>query len=268
MSILYQFEKLCIRLRHSPLLKQAAPLWCVVRPIYDQLIRLTGKRGLVRNINGTDPIMLSPECRSLGEVYEPEVWAQVMRHIGPGSRVLDVGAHFGLYAMAFGHRVGPGGHVLAAEPDPENLAILRQHIQLNGLDKVVQVVPVALSDSPGKASLSTNSLQSHVSDQGSVPITLSTLDHEAGDDRWDLLLVDVEGHEEKVLRGGRQLLADSARRPSMILIEVHPYAWAEIGTTSDSLLEKLTENGYQVRTLNGNPVTVIEHYGHIVATQP
>lgn len=266
MSLLYQFEKGCIALRHSPLLKKAAPLWNLLRPVYDRLIQLTGKRGLVRHINGTDEIMLCPECRGMGEVYEPEVWSHVMRHIRPGSRVLDVGAHYGLYAMAFGHRVGPDGCVLAAEPDPQNLAVLRKHIALNGLQSVVRVVPAALSDAAGQASLSMDSLQSHVSDQGSVAITLSTLDAEAGDGRWDLLLIDVEGHEEKVLCGGHQLLSDPARRPSLILIEVHPYAWADLGTTSASLLKQLTQHGYSVQTLNGEPVTHIGNYGHIVAT--
>jgi hypothetical protein len=101
-----------------------------------------------------------------------------------------------------------------------------------------------------------------------VPIALSTLDAEADAGKWDLLLVDVEGHEEKVLRGGHSLLSDSTRRPSMIMIEVHPYAWAELGTTSDSLLQLLTMHGYTVQTLNGSPVTYVEHYGHIVATHP
>lgn len=268
MSLLYQFEKGCVALRHSSLLKKAAPLWNLLPPVYDQLIRLTGKRGLVRHINGTDKIILCPECRGLGEIYEPEVWSRVMSHIGPGSRVLDVGAHFGLYAMAFGHRVGSGGMVLAAEPDPENLLVLRRHIALNNLADIVRVVSAALADAPGKASLSMDSLQSHISAHGSVPITLSTLDDEAGDGRWDLLLIDVEGHEEKVLRGGRQLLSDPARRPSLILIEVHPYAWADLGTTSASLLKQLTGHGYTVHTLKGDLVTHIEHYGHIVATQP
>ena len=268
MHALYLFEKICARLRHSLLLKKAAPLWNFLRPLYDRLIQLTGKSGLVRNINGTDKLKLCPECRSLGEVYEPEVWSRVMNHIGPGSRVLDVGAHFGLYAMAFGHRVGSGGTVLAAEPDPENLDVLRRHIALNNLEGIVRIVPAALADAPGKATLSTNSLQSHVSDHGSVPITLSTLDHEADDGRWDLLLIDVEGHEEKVLYGGRLLLRDPTRRPSMILIEVHPYAWAELGTTSASLLAELAQHGYTIHTLNGDLVTHLEHYGHIVATLP
>jgi FkbM family methyltransferase len=168
--------------------------------------------------------------------------------------------------MAFGHRVGSGGTVLAAEPDPQNLPVLRKHIALNGLQSVVRVVPAALSDSAGQASLSMDSLQSHVSDQGSVAITLSTLDAEVGEGKWDLLLIDVEGFEEKVLRGGRQLLSDPSRRPTVIMIEVHPYAWVELGISSESLLNLLRQFGYEVRHMDGTEVSIIEHYGHIVAT--
>lgn len=101
-----------------------------------------------------------------------------------------------------------------------------------------------------------------------MTITLSTLDAQVGEGKWNLLLVDVEGHEEKVLRGGRSLLSDPARRPSMILIEVHPYAWDTVGTTSASLLHELTQNGYAVCDIDGNPVGEIRGYGHIVATIP
>ena len=266
MGLLYQIEKLCVKLRHSATLKGAAPLWAALRPVYNRLVSLAGRGGLVRHINGTDTIRLAPECRGLGETYEPEVWASVMQHIKPGSRVIDVGAHYGLYAVAFGLRVGASGRVLAAEPDPENLRLLHQHIALNGLQSVVTVVPAAMSDHAGTASLSMDSLQSHVSESGALKIELQTLDAATGNGKWDLLLVDVEGHEEKVLRGAHALLGDPARRPGMIVIEVHPYAWADLGTTADSLLSVLREHGYEVRTLDGQKVSAIERYGHIVAT--
>ena len=269
MSLLYHLERAFKRVRHSPLLKHAAPLWNAVRPVYNQVLAKLGTSGLVRNINGTDLIRLSPGNREFGEVYEPQVWKMVMGHIKPGSRVMDIGAHIGLYAMAFGLRVGPQGSVLAAEPDPDNLKNLHKHIALNGLTDVVRVVPAGMADAPGSASLSMDQLQSHVSsDGGSVQIKLETLDRVCGDGRWDLMLIDVEGFEEKVLRGGRELLSDAARRPSMIMIEVHPYAWAGVGTTSASLLELLSSNGYTVKYLDGSPVTEILDYGHIVATTP
>ncbi len=267
MSLFYQFEKLCAKLRHSDLLKTLTPLWDAVRPVYNGIVNIAGGSGLVRNINGTDTLRITPGCRGIRESYEPKVWATVMQHIGPGSRVIDVGSHFGLYAVAFGLRVGVTGCVLAAEPDPENLELLRQHIELNRLTEIVRVVPAGMADAPGTASLNMNSLQSHVAREGgSVSIQLETLDRVTACQRWDLLLIDVEGFEEKVLRGGSLLLSDADRRPSMIMIEVHPYAWTDVGTSSATLLEALTSKGYTVRSLDGAPVCEITAYGHVVAT--
>jgi hypothetical protein len=77
--------------------------------------------------------------------------------------------------------------------------------------------------------------------------------------------IDIEGHEEAALRGARNLLQDSQRRPRVMFIEVHPYAWGELGFTSESLLRLLAEYGYAVYELDGRPVTKIDAYGEVVA---
>jgi hypothetical protein len=135
----------------------------------------------------------------------------------------------------------------------------------------VSVLPAALSDQGGRAVLSTKGIESRVTPStnwgtGNTAITLQTLDEVTAGERWDLLLIDVEGFEEKVLRGGRALLSDHFRRPTTILVEVHPYVWEEPGTTSATLLHELTQHGYAVRFLDGRGVTEITAYGHIVAT--
>jgi hypothetical protein len=68
-----------------------------------------------------------------------------------------------------------------------------------------------------------------------------------------------------VLRGAKSLLRTPERKPRAVFIEVHPYAWASLGTNSDSLLRLLNEAGYRVQTLEGAPVRSIERYGEIVA---
>jgi len=266
MSVVYQFERLCTGLRHSAPLKGLAPLWNVVRPAYNGVLNLAGRRGLVRHINGTDTIRVLPQCRDISEIYEPAVWSLLMSRAKPGFRVIDVGAHWGLYAMAFGLRVKPSGNVLAAEPDPENLAILRKNLALNGLGSVVKVLPFGMSDRNREGSFISAGVESHVSDKGRVQICLKTLDSVVGDEAWDLLLIDVEGHEQRVLQGAQSLLKDSRRRPKTIVIEVHPYAWSVLGVTSDSLLQKLRQFGYQVFQPDGARVEKIERYGHVVAT--
>ena len=82
----------------------------------------------------------------------------------------------------------------------------------------------------------------------------------------DVVFVDIEGYEETALRGGRILLMDKARRPRLIVIEVHPYNWHLCGSSSASLLSYLRDCGYVVTHLDGSPVAEIVDYGHVFAT--
>ena len=75
----------------------------------------------------------------------------------------------------------------------------------------------------------------------------------------------IEGYEEPALRGAKSLLSDPARRPRLIVIEVHPYNWPLCGGSSASLLNLLHECGYEVRHLDGVAVDVISEYGHVLA---
>lgn len=65
--------------------------------------------------------------------------------VEPGDCVLDVGANIGLYSLALSRAVGPSGRVIAVEPDPLNLALLRKNLDTNGCTNVT-VVADALGD--------------------------------------------------------------------------------------------------------------------------
>ena len=56
------------------------------------------------------------------EVERLAAWLEVK----PGTRVADVGAGDGTFAVALARRVGPSGHVYATELDDERLADIRQ----------------------------------------------------------------------------------------------------------------------------------------------
>jgi FkbM family methyltransferase len=263
-------ENIAIRLRHLPGLRQLKPLWSVLRPVYEGVLKaVAGDRGLPRVINGMDSIRVLSEWRNLGGAYEPEVWKLLLPAIRPGDIIADVGAHVGLYAVAMGTRTGASGRVLAVEADPGNLKHLRAHLKLNEVDGIVEVVPKALSDHEGRAVWHSQDVQSGLVPEAEggqgVSVEMTTLDRLVGEGRLDLMLVDIEGFEEAALRGGARLLADPARRPRMIVVEVHPYAWPASGGSSATLLSLLREAGYEVNWMDGSPVTEITAYGHVMA---
>jgi FkbM family methyltransferase len=265
---MHAFEQFCIKLRHAPGLNRAGWLWDTVRPVYDRVVTALGGRGLERRINGTDLIRVLPQFRGVTELYEPEVWRLLMNEVREGDVVADVGAFIGLYTVALAQRVGAVGRVLAFEPDPTNFAALRAHAELNARMDTIRLFPTAVGQSEGRVSFSVGGSQSSLSDGPGQRIEVNSvrLDSVVRDGRVDILKIDVEGFEEQVLRGSATLLADSRRRPRVIFIEVHPYAWKDVGTTTESLLGTLHSHGYRASHLDGRPIEgQIDWYGEIVA---
>src|SRR4030042_2427827 len=62
------------------------------------------------------------------KAYEPWETSIVKRELKPGHVFVDVGAHIGYYTVLASGLVGPGGHVHAFEPAPENYAVLLKNV--------------------------------------------------------------------------------------------------------------------------------------------
>ena len=57
-------------------------------------------------------------------LYEPPVTRVVQHHIPSGGTVVDLGANWGYFSLLAAAAVGPGGTVLALEPDPRQFEAL------------------------------------------------------------------------------------------------------------------------------------------------
>lgn len=266
---MHVIETLCIGARHAPILKRMDWLWNRVRPTYDSAMNVLGRQGLTRTINGTDTLRVAPRARGVHEVYEPELWSCMMAHVRPGDTVADVGASLGLYTIALAKRVGGPGRVISFEPDPESYLTLRQHVAFNAVADRVELSQAAVSDSEGTVEFAAgHGLDSHISaaaEPGAILVKTVCLDMALEGRRLDLLKVDVEGEEERVLRGATQLLRTPGRAPRVIFVEVHPFAWHRSATSSTSLLSFLRECGYGTFDLAGEAVRTVSGYGTIVA---
>ena len=76
----------------------------------------------------------------------------------------------------------------------------------------------------------------------------------------NFIKIDIEGYEWHALRGARDTLA---RCRPLVLVEVHPMNWAEIGESPSTGSRTLTELGYRAVPLEGQTDALTE-YGHIV----
>jgi FkbM family methyltransferase len=182
---------------------------------------------------------------------EPELQARLPQLIARGSVVWDVGAHVGFFALAIARVVGPEGRVVAFEADGVNVDALRAAAARNGVDNV-DVRPVAVWSAQGTVEFQPRSDSSGghggvVESGGGIVVSATSLDAEAGEQRIpDLVKIDVEGAEEHVLIGARQLLAD--HRP-IVICEVHA-----TGRGNEGLLPRVEalfeEAGYAVEQLD------------------
>ena len=211
--------------------------------------------------DGTDG---SPEWIFWGGLSRYEVATQrLLRRLLPRTQCfLDVGANAGAYTFAAAlqpHR--PQVH--AFEPEPYSLERLKRNVRINDLRNVA-VYGVALADESGTSLLFLPSYGhdgSTLVERGgnAVEVAVTTLDEWAanqGLQRVDVIKIDTEATEDRVLRGGRVLIE---RDRPFIICEVWPDHRMEEALTS--LLDQLgyvayhlTATGLEFRDQNvGDP---------------
>jgi FkbM family methyltransferase len=182
-----------------------------------------------------------------------------LSHVRPGDHAVDVGAHIGYYTLLLSRLVGAQGRVDAFEPEPANLHLLHANLRINGCSNVV-VHPLALADVHGdrRLYLCPSNRGDHrlgfTSDRDMITVPVATADRCLGPRlaRMDFVKLDVQGAEELVLRGMRQLIEQNRRRLTMI-IELSPSLLQNTGSTYRSMLALIEELGGRYLRLHGWP---------------
>jgi FkbM family methyltransferase len=159
--------------------------------------------------------------------YEPAVTLVFVALLRPGHVVVDVGANKGYFSLLALNRVGAGGQVVSFEPLPSNVLDLEDTRRLGGYANWI-IQPAAVGNEAGSALfhldgvLEGHSLFGRIDPAGSLTVQVDTLDEampRLGLEHVDLLKLDVEGHECRVVQGARRHLAE--RRIRHVLCEVH-----------------------------------------------
>lgn len=163
-----------------------------------------GLRFLVRA--GTD------DSRVLFEIYMQECYRAAV--INPGATVIDIGANIGCFSLLAAQTAA---RVIACEPHPANLSILRKNLELNHATNV-EVIPHAISNGAEKASLVIPDDDTFVGRYSLHPgrgtrsmevscMSLENLVREAHLTEIDLIKIDCQGSEYEILYGSAGVLA-------------------------------------------------------------
>ena len=162
--------------------------------------------------------------RALRDPAQAAELAAFLAHIGPGARLLDVGASHGLFTLAALLAGGPAARALAVDPSAASNRLLRANLRLNGLAGRVVVVEAAAGAAEGTTRmLTTGPAGDHYllpsdprrPDAAEVPMrTLDAIAHEHGFTPTHLK-IDIESHEADALRGAARLVAEARPRLSL-----------------------------------------------------
>ena len=264
--MLVAFHTLSSRIRHSWLMRPLEPAFRRIEPLWNVLfVMATALSGFPATVNADD-FNLTYEYGSRYEKlrsYEPDIYLPYAASIRPGMTVFDIGAHVGLFSLAAAVRVGDSGRVVAFEPSPETLKVLRKHVALNGWNDRVTIMPAVVSDQSGTMtfytyhdSMAASLSRANVAELNvqrpkkvtAITVPAVTVDEYCRDTGYnpDVLKIDVEGAEFRVLKGAEQTLR--AHRP-VIWCEIHPLQMHNLGDDVESLTRYLADLGYVIEPI-------------------
>lgn len=188
--------------------------------------------------------------------YEAHELAFLERWLRPGDRMIDIGAHVGLFSLVGARLVGASGRVDAFEPVPPTYERLVRNATLNGYSWL-HPQRAAVTDHSGSVSLGfpEERLVGYSASDFTIGATLNavdapavTLDEFVNDDiPVRLLKIDAEGSERDILVGAKRLLEQMP--PAAILLELNHTRLTDHGTSTEEVMSILSDAGYQLRTL-------------------
>jgi FkbM family methyltransferase len=142
--------------------------------------------------------------------YETDKQDAIRRLVRPGMTIFDIGANAGFYTMAFSRLVGTQGRVYAFEPLAENVTNLLRHVAINNADNVT-VIQAAVAHQSGIVGFRRNASNATgtITDSGGYQVPAISLDDLIKNGTLpvpDVVKMDVEGAESRVLEGAPSLL--------------------------------------------------------------
>lgn len=164
----------------------------------------------------------------LMEVFGRSAYGSLFKEFEGGvGQIVDIGANIGAFTIAMARRADA---ILAVEPEPTNVNMLKFNIQSNFLGSrvIIEQAAVGHTDAEGRLRLGLNSLLHSVSTDIDKPaignfvevniLSLSSLCKKHQIQFIDLLKIDCEGSEYSIIYGSNRDIFDRVRS---IIVELH-----------------------------------------------
>ncbi len=167
-------------------------------------------------------------------------------YIEADSLVIDVGANVGFCTNYFLKTIGSKGKVAAIEPEILNIKILRKRFAKVIKSEQLILFEKVVADTSGEYHLHIDEFNpgGHMIASEGVPVKGITIDEIVSkiDLIPSLIKIDVEGHEEMVIKGAMKTLE---KYHPVLFMEFHPRLLSECGTDYTKFLEHIENIGYK-----------------------
>lgn len=195
--------------------------------------------------------------------FEKEERHFIQNFLTTNSNVLNVGANIGLYTIISGV-ICKNGNVFAFEPSQMNFKRLENNVLLNNLNNI-HTYNLAAGEKNSVMKLFRDNLNpkldSHftLSNEGKTDseiignvsvVALDTLLQEFPP--FDLIIIDVEGHELDLIKGARTLI--KINKKSLIMMEVTKH--------NNEILELMKELGFKPYVLQNKSTLILSNSTH------
>ena len=164
--------------------------------------------------------------------------------------IVDVGANFGYHSLLFSKEID--GDVFAFEPQIQNYNLLQRNIELNNI-KNIKLYNLACGDTNCDIKMPIiNQYTNNVNmgdftpnfvDENSYSITKSILLDDMNLPHIDLIKIDVQGWEKKVLIGCKNIISNY--KP-VLIVEFEHFQLSKTNTSLGELFEYIRSNNYYI----------------------
>jgi len=181
---------------------------------------------------------------AVGKPWEPHLTQFVQLY--EAKTIVDIGANFGYHTLLFSKQAT----VYAFEPQSQNYQLLLDNIELNNITNVIPY-NFACGDTNCYVKMPIIDTKSNVNMGDITPdfvssnytTTKSIVLDEMDLPQIDLIKIDVQGWEKKVLIGSRNILA--TWKPALI-VEFEGFQLAKTNTTCKELFDYIREQNYYI----------------------
>lgn len=212
------------------------------------------KKPVLLNITKSIICICDPDSSYSGLVFLtglPEFYAMkfMLEHLGQNSIFIDVGANIGVYSLLAADRIRKG-KIYSFEVDKHALSSFYKNIALNGLSNIVRVEEKLVSNKNGNEYYveekqgETNHIQRVLENHPGRKVKSISLDRYLDNihiDKVDIIKIDVEGAEFKVLKGLKNYL--KRNKIKIIILEINKKI-VEYGSNPYQVISFLKNFGY------------------------